>query len=285
MPYVTSRDGTQIAYDQVGTGPPLILVGGALSERRFSKLVQLAELLAGHFTVVNYDRRGRGDSGDTPPYALEREFEDLQAVIDAVGGTASVWGWSSGAVLAVRAAGAGVTIDRLALYEPPFLVDDSRKPPPADFEAQLARLLAEDRRSDAVKLFFVKGMGMPSVIPNLMRLLPFWRRLKALAHTIPNDWAMLGHDHQGKPLVLEEWAAVSQPTVVLAGAKSPAQLRNAARALAEVLPNATHRELPGQSHNPSMKALAPVLIEHLADGDARSAAAAPALRGAPAGES
>ena len=267
MPYVTSRDGTRIAYDHVGDGPPLVLVGGALSERRFSKLVQLAELLAGHFTVVNYDRRGRGDSGDTPPYALEREYEDLQAVVDVVGGTASAWGWSSGAVLAARAAGAGVTLDRLALYEPPFLVDDSRQPPPADFEAQLARLLAEDRRGDAVKLFFVKGMGMPSVIPNVMRLLPFWRRLKALAHTIPNDWAMLGHDHQGKPLVAAEWAAVTQPTVVLAGAKSPAQLRNAARALAEVLPNATHIELPGQSHNPSMKALAPVVIEHLEAAD------------------
>ena len=263
MPYVTSRDGTPIAYDRVGQGPPLILVAGALSDRRFSKLVQLADLLSDDFTVVNYDRRGRGDSGDSAPYAMEREFEDLQAVIDAVGGSAAVWGWSSGAVLAARAAAAGVAIDDLVLYEPPFLVDDSRTPPPADLLAQLTRVVGEGRRSDAIKLFFVKGMGLPAVVPAAMRLTPMWRRLKRVAHTIPYDWTLLGDDHLGRPLNADDWAPVTARTLVVSGSKSPTQLRNAARALAAVLPNGEHRELPGQSHNPSTKALAAVLIERL----------------------
>ena len=264
MPYVSSADGTRIAYDTVGHGPPLILVGGALSDRRFSKLVQLAGLLGEHFTVVNYDRRGRGDSGDTPPFAIEREIEDLTAVMEAVGGRACVWGWSSGAVLAARAAAAGAPIERMALYEPPFLVDDSRELPPADMLAQLAELLGADRRSDAIKLFFVKGMGMPSIIPGVMRLLPMWRRLERVAHTIPRDWALIDADSRGKPLDRSQWESATAPAVVMAGAKSPAQLRNAARAMAAVLPDAVHVELAGQSHNPSMKALAPVIVQHLA---------------------
>lgn len=267
MPHVISSDGTRIAYDKLGHGPPLVLVGGALSDRKFSKLVQLAELLSRHFTVVNYDRRGRGDSGDAAPYAIEREIDDLRAVIEAIGGRASVWGWSSGAILTARAVAAGAPIDQLALYEPPFLVDDSREAPPGDLHARLIELVAADRRSDAIKLFFVKGMGMPAFVANVMRLLPLWRRLKRVAHTIPYDWALLGEDHQGRPLRPDDWASVSARAVVLAGAKSPAQLRNAARAIAEVLPNAEHVELPGQSHNPSMTALAPVLIEHLAGPD------------------
>ena len=115
---------------------------------------------------------------------------------------------------------------------------------------------------------------MPAFIPVVMRLLPLWRRLKRVAHTIPYDWALLGDDHQGKPLDPAEWAPVTAPAVVLSGAKSPAQLRNAARAMAAVLPNAEHVELPGQSHNPSMKVLAPVLVDHLARDDERAPAAA-----------
>ncbi len=265
MDSVRSRDGTTIAFDRLGEGPPIILAGGAFSYRAFPKLVQLAELLAPRFTVINYDRRGRGDSGDTVPYAVQREIEDLQALIDAVGGSASFWGWSSGAVLGLRAAASGIEIEKLALFEPPFIVDDSRPLPPADFAARLDELTAADRRSEATKLFMTKAMGVPGMIVTLMRFSPFWSKLKATAHTLPYDWAILGDNMSGKPLSAEGWASVTAPTLVMAGEKSPAQLRQAALATAEVLPNAEHRELEGQSHNPSMKALAPVLEEFLAD--------------------
>src|SRR5829696_9175256 len=264
MPYAISADGTRIAYDTTGHGPALVIVGGALSDRRFSKFVKLAELLAGHFTAINYDRRGRGDSGDAPSYAIEREIEDLTAVIEAVGGRASVLGFSSGAVLAARAAAAGAPIDQLALYEPPFLVDDSRTPPAADFLPRLEALLAADRRSDAMRQLFVEGMGMPRVIPAVMRWLPIWRRLERVAHTIPYDWRLLGDDHRGRPLRRADWAPAIVPTIVFSGSKSPAQLRSAARALAAALPRAEHRELAGQSHNPSNKVLAAAVIEALA---------------------
>jgi len=264
MPYAISADGTRIAYDTTGHGPALVIVGGALSDRRFSKFVKLAELLAGHFTAINYDRRGRGDSGDAPSYAIEREIEDLTAVIEAVGGRASVLGFSSGAVLAARASAAGAPIEQMALYEPPFLVDDSRTPPADDFLVRMEALLAEERRGDAMRQLFVEGMGMPRLIPAVMRLLPIWRRLEPVAHTIPYDWTLLGEDHQGRPLRRSEWAAATTPAIAFSGSKSPAQLRSAARALAEALPQAEHRELAGQSHNPSNKVLAAAVIEALA---------------------
>jgi Alpha/beta hydrolase family len=273
MPYAVSADGTRLAYDATGHGPALVIVGGALSDRRFSKFVKLAELLARDFTAINYDRRGRGDSGDAPSYAIQREIEDLTAVIEAVGGRASVLGFSSGAVLAARAAAAGAPIDQMALYEPPFLVDDSRTPPAADFLVRLEALLAEERRGDAMRQLFVEGMGMPRLIPAVMRLLPIWRRLERVAHTIPYDWTLLGDDHQGRPLRRSDWAAATAPATVFSGSKSPAQLRSAARALAEVLPRAEHRELAGQSHNPSNKVLAAAVVEALAP--ARQATVAP----------
>jgi pimeloyl-ACP methyl ester carboxylesterase len=265
MDTVRSKDGTTIAFDRLGEGPPIILAGGAFSYRAFPKLVQLAELLAPGFTVINYDRRGRGDSADTAPYAAEREIEDLQALIDFAGGSASFWGWSSGAVLGLRAAVAGADIHKLVMFEPPFLVDDSRPLPPADFAERLAELTATDRRSDATRLFMTKAMGIPGPIVRLMRFSPFWSKLKATAHTLPYDWALLGDTISGKPLSRDDWASATVPTLVLAGEKSPEQLRNAARAIAGVLPNAEHRELEGQSHNPSMKFMAPVLEEFLSD--------------------
>jgi pimeloyl-ACP methyl ester carboxylesterase len=266
MQTVTSKDGTTIAYDRTGTGPAVVLVGGAFSHRAFPKMVELAELLSTRFMVINYDRRGRGDSGDTSAYTVEREIEDLAAVIDAIGGRASLWGWSSGGILALYAAAAGLPIDRVALYEPPFLIDDSRTPPPAGFAARIDELLATGRRGPAVTSILTTGMGMPGPIATALRLTPMWKRLKAIAHTFPYDWAIIGDNHAGRPLRAAEWSASTTPTLVLAGAKSPAQLRNAARAIAEILPNAQHRELPKQSHNPSMKALAPVIAEFLAQG-------------------
>jgi dihydrofolate reductase/pimeloyl-ACP methyl ester carboxylesterase len=251
---VNSKDGTRIAFDRVGEGPPVILVGGAFSERRYKGMLQLADLLASRFTVINYDRRGRGDSGDTAPYSVERELEDLGALIESAGGSASVWGMSSGAVLALRAAAAGLRIEKLALYQPPFTVDRTGHLPPEDLGPRLAELIAAGRRGQAVKYFITKGMGAPAVFVGLMRLAPpMWRRLKAVAHTLPYDYAIMGDTVNGKPLAPEPWGSVAAPTLVIDGAKSPASLRSAADALAEVVPHARRRTLEGQSHSVSMK--------------------------------
>ena len=261
MNETTSSDGTTIAFDRIGEGPAVILVGGAFSYRSFPKMVELADLLAERFTVINYDRRGRGGSGNTTDYAVEREIQDLDALIDAAGGSASLWGWSSGGVLALRAAAAGLNIERLAVYEPPFMVDASHRLPPTDFATRLSELTAADRRSAAVKYYMTKGMGVPAPIVTLMRLTPFWSRLKAVAHTLPYDWAVMGDTMAGRPLSAEEWARVTVPTLVIAGEKSPLELRRAAEALAAVLPDARLHLLARQSHNVSMKVLAPVLKE------------------------
>jgi pimeloyl-ACP methyl ester carboxylesterase len=157
MKTVTSNDGTTIAYDQTGSGPAVILVGGALSERWAA--ADLAALLAPHFTVVNYDRRGRADSGDTTPYAVEREIEDLDAILRAVGGTASLFGKSSGAMLCLRSAARGLPITRLALYEPPLIVDDTRPPVPADYVPHLGELAPSGRRDEAVEYFLNVSSG------------------------------------------------------------------------------------------------------------------------------
>jgi pimeloyl-ACP methyl ester carboxylesterase len=264
METVRSRDGTTIAFDRLGDGPAVILVGGAFSYRHFPKMRELAELLASRFSVVNYDRRGRGDSGDAAAYDVRREIEDLHALIDAADGAASLWGWSSGGTLALRAAGAGLNVAKLAIYEAPFVVDKSSRLPPPDFAERLDALVAADRRSAAVRYYMTKGMGIPPAIVGLMRLAPFWPKLKAVAHTLPYDWAVLGDTMAGRPLSAAEWAPVTAPTLVMSGEKTPAQLRKAADALADVLPNAEHQRLPGQSHNPSMEVLAPVLEEFFA---------------------
>jgi pimeloyl-ACP methyl ester carboxylesterase len=152
-------------------------------------------------------------------------------------------------------------VDRLALYEPPFMVDASRRLPPADFAERLDELVAWDRRGDAVKHYLKEGMGVPAIFVTLMRFTPFWSKLKAVAHTLPYDWAVMGDTMAGRPLAAGEWASVRTPTLVLAGEKSDERLRLAAEALAAVLPDARHRLLGGQSHNVSMPALAPVLDE------------------------
>lgn len=258
---VQSADGSTIAYDAVGSGPPVILVGGAFSYRTFPKTVQLAQLLADHFTVVNYDRRGRGDSTEASAYQVDREVEDLRALVGEVG-PASLWGWSTGAVLALRAAAAQLPVRRLASYEPPFLVDNSRPVPAADFASRLERHLAAGQRSAAVKLYMTEGMGAPGFFVGAMRMLPVWGRLKAVAHTLPYDWALLKGTLTGEPLEIEPWSHVTAPTLAMAGQKSPAQLRNAAVQLAARVPHARHEELAGQGHNPSMKVQARLLSEY-----------------------
>ena len=262
MNTVRSKDDVTIAFDRLGQGPPVIVVGGAFSYRRWKGFVQLAELLAERFTVINYDRRGRGDSRDTHPYAVEREIEDLEALVEEAGGSAFVWGMSSGGVLALRAAARGLQIERLALYQPPFMLDENGHVPPPDFGARLDELVAADRRSEAVKYFMTEGMGVPAFFVNLMRLTrPVWSRLTAVSHTLPYDYAVMGDTVTGAPLTVEPWSSITTPTLVMDGGKSPTSLHKAADALAATLPNARRCTLEGQSHNVSMEVLAPVLEE------------------------
>ena len=247
MRTVISKDGTTIAFDQIGKGPAVILVDSALADR--SICVKLAKLLAEEFTVINYDRRGRGDSGDTQPYAVEREVEDIEALIDIAGGSAFVFGSSSGAVLALEAASKlPAKVRKQALYEPPFIVDDSRPPMPVDFVEQVKELLASDKRSDALRLFFSKAMGIPGIFITLMRLMPSWSKSKSVAHTLPYDLMIMGDTQRGKPLPVDRWATATMPTLVLTGGKSEAFFHTGGDALAEVLPNALHRILKDQHH-------------------------------------
>jgi pimeloyl-ACP methyl ester carboxylesterase len=272
-----SRDGTQIAFDSIGQGPPVIIVGGAFSWRRWKGFVELADLLSARFTVLNYDRRGRGDSGDTQPYALERELEDLQAMIGVAGGSASVWGMSSGGILALEAARAGVAIEEIAAYEPPFIVDSSDGLPPDDFVPHIGALVDRGRRSEAVKYFMARVMGMPALIPSLMSLWPpMWSKLKATAHTLPYEAALVDRYVRGRPLDDAYWARVTTPTLVVSGEKSPEKLREGAAAIAGALPSAEHRTLSGVSHNVRMSALAPVLVDFFTS--ARTAAPDPPPR-------
>jgi len=262
-----SKDGTTIAFDKTGEGQAVILVASALSDR--SGTTKLAALLAEHFTVINYDRRGRGESGDTQPFAVEREVEDIEALIDEAGGSAFVFGSSSGAVLALEAASKLPTkIKKLALFEPPFIIDGSRPPMPEDFAKQVTELVSAGRRSDAVKLFFSKGMGIPAIFITLMRFMPGGSKMAAmahtLAHTLPYDLTIMGDTQSGKPLPAKRWTSTTASTLVLTGEKSEAFFHNGARALAGMLPNAEHRILKGQHHGSVVmapKAIASALVE------------------------
>jgi pimeloyl-ACP methyl ester carboxylesterase len=262
MQTVSSKDGSRIAYDRYGSGPAVILVGGALSYRRFEKMEELAHLLAERCTVINYDRRGRGDSTEVRPFAPEREIEDLQALIEAEGGSASLWGWSSGGALALHAAGARIGVERVSVYEVPFIVTPGAKRPTPDYGERLDQLVAAGDRSGAVKHFMRNAIGIPAPFVGLMRLTPMWKGLRATAPTLPYDWAALGkHRMYGEPLDPKEFSSITAPALVAYGAKSPAVLREGSRALAAVLPNAELRELEGLSHNVKMNVLAPVLAE------------------------
>jgi pimeloyl-ACP methyl ester carboxylesterase len=261
MRHVQSRDGTAIAYEQIGRGPALVLVDGALCSRSFGPMPKLAPLLARDFTVFMYDRRGRGASGDTKPYAREREVEDVAALIEEAGGEAFVLGLSSGAALALEAAASGLNITKLVLYEPPFMVD---APPAAHagHEARLAALIAAGRRGDAVRYFMRTMVGLPAVFVVMMRLMPrVWRQLEAVAHTLPYDAAVMG-DYS---LPSRRLAAVSTPALVMDGEKTDRRLRRAVEAVAGVLPNAERRTLKGQTHNVKAEVLAPAVVEFLTD--------------------
>jgi pimeloyl-ACP methyl ester carboxylesterase len=262
MGTVQSADGTTIGFDAWGDGQPLILVDGATAHRAMSPMhAQLGELLGTEFRVYAYDRRGRGESGDTAPYAVEREIEDLAALIaDAdAGAPAFVCGFSSGAVLALDAAAAGLPIARLALFEPPFVVDDSRPPGPADYVQRLDASVAEGRPGDAVELFLTGAVCMPVEQVAGMRQSPFWPALEAVAHTIAYDGRIMGSTMSGAPLPADRWAAVSVPTLVMLGLGTESWLISAARALADLLPTASLQGVEGAQHSVAPEVLAPAL--------------------------
>lgn len=256
MSYVTSKDGTRIAYERVGNGPPVILIDGALCSRAFGPTCNIAELLKAHFTVYTYDRRGRGASGDTQPYAKAREVEDVVALIDAAGGAAFVFGQSSGAALALEVAASGARIPKLAIYEPPFMVDDPRYGD-VDHAPNLHALVAADDRGGAVK-YFMRMVNVPTPVIFMMQLMRgMWHKLKAVAHTLPYDMAVMGNWQ-----IPARFATLSTPTLAMNGGKTQTRLKRAVEQLVELLPNVRRQVLPGQTHNVSAAVLVPALVAY-----------------------
>ena len=253
MERVTSKDGTTIAFERLGSGPPVVLVCGGSVDRTADAAI--AQELASHFTVFNYDRRGRGDSGDTPPYAIEREVEDIDAVIGAAGGSAFLWGSSSGAVLALIAA-ESVPVTKLALWEPPFVPEGVPRPP-EDQVSQYETMIAEGRRGDAVEYFMSKVIGMPAEVVAGARTQPWWAATEALAHTLAYDARIMGDYSIPNDLV----ASVKVPTMVIAGGADFPWMRQTAETLAAALPDGQVRILVGQGHDVDPGVLAPVLTE------------------------
>jgi pimeloyl-ACP methyl ester carboxylesterase len=258
MEQVISKDGTTIAFERLGAGPAVVLVSGGSVDR--SSNAPLAALLAEHFTVFNFDRRGRGPSGDTAPYAVAREVEDIDAVIDAAGGSACLYGSSSGAALALEAARHIAGVIRLALWEPPFIIEGSRPRPPADTARIYTDLVSAGRRGDAVEYFMTQVVGLPAEFAAQARLAPWWPWQEALAHTLAYDATIMG-DYS---LPAERAGSVTVPTIVIDGGASPAWMQETADALAKFIPNAQRRTLEGQEHNVDAAALAPALQQFFA---------------------
>ncbi len=259
MKKVQSADGTTIAFDQLGKGPALILVGGAFEQRAMdSETAQLAPLLAQHFTVFHYDRRGRGESTDTLPYAVEREIEDIEALINEAGGSAFVFGISSGAALAMEAAiKLGDKVKKLAMYEAPYNSDDTARQAWMDYRKQLKELLTADRRGDAVALFMML-VGMPADHVPGMRQHPMWPMFEAVAPTLAYDAAVLGEDAS---VPTGRAASVAVPALIMDGSASYPFMHITALALVKAMPHAEHRTLEGQTHEVAPQVLAPVLEE------------------------
>jgi pimeloyl-ACP methyl ester carboxylesterase len=261
MPKVISKDGTTIAYEKQGTGPAVIVVEGALGYRSLGFNSHLSELLAPHFTVYAYDRRGRGESSNEIPFAVEREVEDIDALIQEAGGKAFVFGTSSGACLALEAAiKLGDKVKKLAMYEPPYNGEESSRPEWAEYQQKLSELLANDRRGDAVALF-MRFVGTPAEMIDGMRQAPVWPMLEAVAPTLEYDAAEIG---ENRSVPVERAAKVTVPVLVMDGGANLTMMpfmHATATALAEAMPHAQHRTLEGQRHDVDLEVLAPVLEE------------------------
>jgi pimeloyl-ACP methyl ester carboxylesterase len=260
MSEVRSADGTAIGFECRGRGPALVVVDGAFCSRAFGPSPKLAPLLAEHFTVYTYDRRGRGQSGDTPPYAAAREVEDLAAIVRAAGGTASLLGLSSGGALALEAAASGVPVEKVIAYEPPY-VDNSGQNGGEMHHGALTRLVANGDRGGAIKYFMKDMVGAPAPVVVMMRMMPWvWRKLAAVAHTLPYDAAVMTDFR----IPRARFATIRTPALVMNGGKTQERLREAARSLAGIIPGAGYRELAGQTHNVKPGVLAPAVVEFLA---------------------
>lgn len=261
MGMVTSKDGTQIAYEKHGAGPALILVDGAVCYRSFGPMPHLSELLEPNFTVYTYDRRGRGQSGNSKPFALEREVEDLDALIEEAGGSAFVYGISSGACLVLEAAlRLGSRIKKFALYEPPYNSEENALQSWKNYRKELDSLLAAGRRGDAVALF-MRFVGTPEEAIEGMRHAPNWAMFEAIAPTLAYDAAAMGEDRKAP---LKRAAGVRVPALLMDGGENLAYMpfmHATAESLAQAIPHARQRTLDGQTHDVKAEVLAPALVE------------------------
>ncbi|MGY1782356.1 alpha/beta fold hydrolase [Geodermatophilus sp. SYSU D01036] len=258
---VRSADGTPVAYEVWGSGPPLVTVCGATCDRALMR--PTARALGEHATAVAYDRRGRGDSGDTLPYAVEREVEDLAALVDAVGGRASLYGHSSGAALALRAVAAGLPVDRFVLHDPPFAPDDpALRDESRTFAAGILDLLAAGERDEAVDRW-CRGTGMPGEVVDAVRSTPRWAELVALAPTLAYEIAVLDSVETGGAVPEDVARRAARPGLVLVGGDSPPFMQEVARRVAELLPAGALRVLPGSGHVVAPEVLAPLVAEFL----------------------
>ncbi|MEA2550042.1 MAG: hypothetical protein QOE42_2640 [Chloroflexota bacterium] len=255
---VTSSDGTKIAVDIAGSGPAVVLVSGGSVDRGSN--AGLADALNGEFTTYNYDRRGRGDSGDTAPYAVQREIEDIEAVIALAGGHAHLFGSSSGAGLAFEAAAAGAPIDKLVLWEPPYNLDPAGRPP-ADSVEQLDRMVAEGRRGDAATFFMVDMVRLPADFAAFAKTQPWWPGQEAIAHTLAYDARVMG-DYSVPTATA---AKIAVPTLILTGGASFPFFKPTAAALVDAMPDARTAELPEQQHNVDPTVLGPAMADFLRD--------------------
>ncbi len=257
----TSKDGTRIAYEKNGSGPALILVDGALCYRSFGPMEHLSKLLAPHFTVIHYDRRGRGDSTNSKPYAVEREVEDIEALINEAGGSAYVFGTSSGAILSLETAlRLGDKIKKLALYEPPYNSDAGARLRFRVYKDDVIKAAEENRPGDAVATF-MQYVGTPEAQIDGMRNSPAWPMMEAIGHTLAYDAEVMGLDGS---VPVDRVGQLSVPTLVMDGGanfETMPFMRATATTLAETIPAARHRTLEGQTHDVNLEVLAPVLIE------------------------
>ncbi|MFG2318649.1 alpha/beta fold hydrolase [Streptomyces tendae] len=252
-----SGDGTRIAYARSGRGPAVVLVSGAMSTG--ATMAPVAAELSGRFDVTVYDRRGRGESGDTAPYAVEREIEDLAALIEALGGEVSLYGMSSGGALVLRAAASGLPVRRVAVYEVPYAVDDAAVRAGAEYTERLAEALGQGRRGDAVELF-LRHTGLGEEMIRGARQSPMWAGMESVAPSLAYDDAVLGDGRVPR----FEIAAINVPLLVLAGGASDAWWHAAARAIADAAPEGAYATVDRQTHMVEPGVLAPVLAEFLA---------------------
>lgn len=264
MRSVTSKDGTKIGYSLVGSGPAIVLVDGAMCWREMGPSTPLAEELKDTFTVYTYDRRGRGESGDTKPYSTQREVEDLEAVIEATGGSAAIYAISSGVALALEAANTIKGITGMVLYEAPIFTDTTRKPVPADYVQRMDQFVADGDGAGAVKHFMQNGIAVPWYVLLMMQFFGMFKKMAVVGPTLPYDTAFVAPLWTYRPIPANRWPNVTIPVLTIGGSKSDTWMQNAQKAIAANLPNARHKTLEGQNHMVVPTAIGPMIKEFLA---------------------